>query len=27
VLQGPAVTPLAKKRVLERGGEIYALPS
>jgi thiosulfate dehydrogenase [quinone] large subunit len=27
VLQGPAVTPLAKKRVLERGGEIYAVPS
>lgn len=27
VLQGPAVTPLARKRVLERGGEIYALPS
>ena len=27
VIQGPAVTPLAKKRVLERGGQIYALPS
>jgi thiosulfate dehydrogenase [quinone] large subunit len=27
VLQGPAATPLAQKRVLERGGEIYALPS
>jgi thiosulfate dehydrogenase [quinone] large subunit len=27
VLQGPAVTPLAKKRVMERGGSIYAVPS
>lgn len=27
VMQGPAVTPLARKRVVERGGEIYAVPS
>ncbi len=27
VLQGPAVTPLPARRVIERGGELYALPS
>jgi thiosulfate dehydrogenase [quinone] large subunit len=27
VIQGPAVTPLPKRRVVESGGEIYALPS
>jgi thiosulfate dehydrogenase [quinone] large subunit len=27
VMQGPAITPLPRKTVLERGGEIYAMPS
>jgi thiosulfate dehydrogenase [quinone] large subunit len=27
VLQGPAVAPLPARRVIERGGELYALPS
>ncbi len=27
VLQGPAVTPLPARRVIERGGQLYALPS
>jgi thiosulfate dehydrogenase [quinone] large subunit len=27
VLQGPAITPLSRKRVVESGGEIYAVPS
>jgi thiosulfate dehydrogenase (quinone) large subunit len=27
VIQGPAVTPLPKRRVIESGGEIYAVPS
>jgi Rieske Fe-S protein len=27
VKQGPATQPLAVKRVIERGGSIYALPS
>ena len=27
VMQGPAITPLARKRVVESGGEIYAVPS
>jgi len=27
VIQGPAVSPLAKRRVVDSGGEIYAVPS